>query len=102
MTQHRRKPDQNFVGTAHLLAQRIAPWHARDIGMPCDPHKYSEVFEIPVSALREVGVITRVSVDVVSPGYSPNLGPDIRIIRQREYQGAFPCIVVTLYEVDCS
>jgi hypothetical protein len=102
MTHRRQKPDQHFRGTEHLLAQKIAPWHARDIGIPCDPTKYADVFEIPVAALREGEVITRVSADVVSPGYSPNLGPDIRIIRQREYQDAFPFIVVTLYEVGCS
>jgi|SoiMethySBSTD1v2_1073268.scaffolds.fasta_scaffold382938_1 hypothetical protein len=102
MAHLRQQPDQHFRGTEHLLAQKIAPWHARDIGMTCDPHQYADVLEIPVADLREGQVITRVSVDVVSPGYCPNLGPDIRVIRQREYQDAFPFIVVTLYEVDCS
>jgi hypothetical protein len=102
MTQHRQKPDQNFVGTAHLLAQKLAPWDARAVGMTCDPTTYADVFEIPTAELREGEVITRVSTDVVSPGYSPDLGPDIRIIRQKEYQDVFPCIVVTLYEVDWS
>ena len=102
MPQRRQKPGQNFVGTEHLLAQKIAPWHARDIGVTCDPKKYTDVFEIPVADLREGQVITRTSVDVVSPGYNPNLGPNIRIIRQKTYQDGFPFIVFSLYEVDCS
>jgi len=100
MMQHRQKLDRDFVGTENLLAQNITPWHPRDIGVTCDPNKYSEVFEIPVAELREGKVLTRVSADLVSPGRSPILMPDIRVIRQREYQDAFPFIVFTLYEVD--
>jgi hypothetical protein len=102
MMQHRQKPDQYFRGTEHLLAQTLAPWHARDIGIPCDPNKYADVFEIPAAELREREVITRVSVDVLSPGHTPDLGPGIRIIRQQIYQDGFPSIAITLYEVDCS
>ena len=58
------------------------------------------LFEIPCAELREGDFLTHVSVDVVSPGYSPILMPGIRIIRQREYQKVFPFIVITLYEVD--
>src|SRR5262244_2451789 len=84
-----QKPNQHFRGTAHLLSQKIVPWHPRDIGVLCDPNTYTDVFEIPISDLRDGEIITRVSVDLVSPGYSPNLGPDIRVLRQREYQEAF-------------
>ena len=98
----KQKPDQNFRGTRHLLSHKIAPRDPRNIGKKCDPNEYSEVFEIPISELRTGKVITRVSADLVSPDHSPNLGPDIRVIRQREYQDAFPFIVLTLYEVDVS
>jgi len=100
MTQRRQKPDQHFVGTAHLLEWKLPPRLARDLGQPCNPTNYTDVFEIPCAELREGAVLTRVSVDVVSPGHSPILMPDIRIIRQRKYQDGFPFIVVTLYAVD--
>ena len=98
MQQLRLKPDQNFTGTKHLLEQTITLANVRAIGQECDPNKFSEVFEIPVSEL-ETRTYIRVTADLVSPGYGPNLVPDARVIRQRDYRDSFPFIVLTLYEM---
>ena len=99
MRQLKQKPDQNFVGTAHLLEQRIDQGGPRAIGQKCDPNAFSEVFEIPVSELGTGEINTHVSADLVSHGHGPNLVPNARVIRQREYRNSFPFIVLTLYEM---
>ena len=48
-------------------------------------NKFSEVFEIPVSELGVREIIIHISVDLVSHGYGPNVIPNARVIRQREY-----------------
>ena len=67
MQQLRLKPDQNFTGTKHLLEQTITLANIRAIGQECDPNKFSEVFEIPVSEL-ETRTYIRVTADLISPG----------------------------------
>ncbi len=98
MYRQKQKPDQNFAGTEHLLEQTITLTNVRSIGQECDPSHFLEVFEIPVHEL-ETKTYIRVTSDVVSPGYSPNLVPGVRVIRQIEYRYSFPCIVLTLYEM---
>jgi hypothetical protein len=98
MYRQKQKPDQNFAGTEHLLEQTITLSNVRSIGQECDPSDFSEVFEIPVHEL-ETKTYIRVTSDVVSPGYSPNLVPGAQVIRQKEYCDSFPCIVLTLYEM---
>ena len=95
MRKLKQKPDQNFVGPEHLLEQKIDQG-PRAIGEKCDPNKFSEVFEIPVSELGTREIIIHVSVDLVSHGYGPNVVPNARVIRQREYWDPFPFIVLTL------
>ena len=96
MRKLKQKPDQNFVGPEHLLEQKIDQG-PRAIGEKCDPNKFSEVFEIPVSELGTREIIIHVSVDLVSHGYGPNVVPNARVIRQREYWDPFPFIVLTLF-----
>ena len=99
MRQLKQKPDQNFVGTAHLLDQRITKDGPRAIGQECDVGAFSEVFEIPVAELGTTVLNTHVSADLISSGYGPNLVPNARIIRQKEYRDLFPFLVFTLYEM---
>ena len=99
MCQLKQKPDQNFVGAEHLLEQRIDQGGPRAIGQKCDPNAFSEVFEIPVSELGTGELNTHVSADLVSHGHSPNLVPNARVIRQKEYRDCVPFIFFTLYEM---
>jgi len=99
MCRLKQKPDQNFVGTEHLLDQRIDQAGPRAIGKKCDPNAFSEVFEIPVSELGTKTYNTHVSADLVSGGHRPILVPNARVIRQREFRDSFPFIVLTLYEM---
>ncbi len=99
MRQLKQKPDQNFVGTAHLLDQRITRDGPRAIGQKCDVHAFSEVFEIPITELGTMVLNTHVSADLISSGYGPKLVPNERIIRQKEYRDVFPFLVFTLYEM---
>ncbi len=99
MRQPKQRPDENFVGTAHLLDQRIDQKGPRAIGQECDLDVFSEVFEIPVGELGTTGLNTHVSADLVSYGHGPNLVPNARVIRQKEYRDVFPFLVFTLYEM---
>jgi len=99
MRQLKQRPDQNFVGTAHLLDQRIDQNGPRAIGQKCDLGFFSEVFEIPLAELRTTELNTHVSADLVSYGHGPNLVPNARVIRQKEYRDVFPFLVFTLYEM---
>jgi hypothetical protein len=98
MSQLKQKPDQSFAGTEHLLEQTITQANVRAIGQECYPDEFSEVFETPVSEL-ETRTYIRVTADLVSLGHGPNLVPDARVIRQRDYRDSFPFIVLTLYEM---
>jgi hypothetical protein len=97
MRQLKQRPDQKFVGTAHLLDQRIDQQGPRAIGQNCSPGVFSEIFEIPVAELGTGELNKHVSADLVSQGHGPNLVPNARVIRQREYEDVFPFIVFTLY-----
>ena len=99
MSQLKQRPNQDFVGTEHLLEQRIDQASPRAIGEKCDPSAWSEVFEIPISELGNVAYIRHVSADLVSPGNSPNFVPNARVIKQIVYRKSFPFIVLTLYEM---
>jgi hypothetical protein len=99
MAQLKQKPDQNFVGTEHLLDQRIDQAGSRAIGEECDPNEWCEVFEIPVSELGNGTYNTHVSADLVSHGNGPNLVPNARVIRQRKCRHSPPFVVLTLYEM---
>jgi hypothetical protein len=98
MPQKKQRPDQDFVGSENLLEQRIDQQGPRAIGQECDPSGFDEIFEIPVAELGTGELITHVSVDLVSQGHGPNLVPNARVIRQKEYRDVFPFIVITLYE----
>ena len=99
MAQTRQRPDQDFVGAENLLDQTIRQGTSREIGLRCDPHEWSEVFEFHVSAIRSVPHYTRVSIDVVSTGCSPNFVPNARIVSQRKFRTVVPFVVATLYEM---
>jgi hypothetical protein len=98
MYKQKRKPDRSFAGTENLLEQTITHAKVRSIGQKCDPNEFSEVFEIPVSEL-ETRTYILVTADLVSLGHGPNLVPNARVIRQKEYRDVFPFIVFTLYEM---
>ena len=99
MAQTRQKPDQSFVGAENLLDQTIRQRTSRDIGRLCDPREWSDVFEFHVSAIRSGAHYTRVSIDLVSPGCSPNFVPNVRIVSQRKFRTVVPFVVATLYEM---
>ena len=99
MCKQKQKPDQNFVGTEHLLDQGIDQEGPRAIGEMCDQNTFSEVFVIPVSELGTSRYNTHVSADLVSHGHSPNLVPNAQVIRQKEYRDSFPFVLFTLYKM---
>ena len=94
----KQKPDQNFVGTENLQEQTITLANVRSIGDDCDPNNFSEVFEIDASQL-ETKTFIRVTADLVSNNYGPNLVPNARIVKQSKFRHSSPFLVLTLYEM---
>jgi len=98
MTEQRQRPDCNFIGSEHLLAQRVG--RARGIASRCDPAQYTGVFRIAISELDSAtGEVVRVSVDLVSDGADPELGPGVLVRRRSQYGRVAPFIAISLYEV---
>ena len=94
--EQRQKPDSNFTGSEHMLAQRVG--RERGIASRCDPAQYSGVFQISTAELDSDHVM-RVSIDLVSEGAIPDLGPGALVLRRERYGTASPFIAVSLYEV---
>ena len=75
MRRPKQRPDQNFLGTEHLLDQRIDQAGPRAIGETCDPAAWSDVFEIPVCELGTSVRNTHVSADLGFTKLQPELCP---------------------------
>jgi hypothetical protein len=99
MRQLKQRPDQNFA-VQHIFWTR---------GLVKKGPVQSDKCVIPTLSLSssrspsiELGngeLNTHVSADLISHGHGPNLVPDARVIRQKEYRDVFPFIVFTLYEM---
>jgi len=96
MKEQRQKPDSNFTGSEHMLAQRVG--RERGIASRCDPAQYSDVFQISTGEL-DSDHIMRVSIDLVSEGATADLGPGALVLRRDRYGTAPPFIAISLYEV---
>ena len=96
MVEKRQKPDQNFMGTEHMLAQRVG--RERGITTRCDPVQYSGVFQISAKELDSDRPV-RVSIDLVSEGVRPDLGAGVHVLRRDTYGTVPPFIAISLYEV---
>jgi len=95
MVEQRQKPDQNFKGTEHMLAQRVG--RERGITSRCDPSQYSGIFQISANELDSDRPV-RVSIDLVAEGVRPDLGPGLLVLRRGIYGTASPFIAISLYE----
>ena len=96
MKEQRQRPDHSFIGSEHMLAQRIG--RNRGIAPRCDPAQYSSVFQISAKELDSDRAV-RVSIDLVSEGVRPNLEHGALVLRRERYGTASPFIAISLYEV---
>ncbi len=94
---HLRKPDEFFRGTEALFALAIQPGEVPLHTIPCEPEKYSELFEIGSEQLPPEHHYT-LAVDLVEPGCSmiPVLGK--QIVAQMSFRDASPWILVTIWK----
>lgn len=91
-----QKPDCAFKGTKNLASFGLAAGEHLLLNQPCDPSKFSEVFEIPAALLRPEKYSTYVYTDLVEPGVAPVLFPGATILKQATFKDAEPWIVITL------
>ena len=96
MKEQRQRPDHNFFGAEHMLAQRVG--RQRGITSRCDPAQYSGVFQISAKELDSDRAV-RVSIDLVSEGVRPDLGPGVLVLRRERYGKVSPFVAISLYEV---
>jgi hypothetical protein len=90
-----QKPDADFKGTANMVMVPTGPDRPRAFGVICDPTKFSEVMEVPVSILSPNE--TFVSVDLTEPRGAPsNNTSDGRILDQRRFKDSIPWILVSV------
>ena len=89
------KPDSTFKGTKNLASFGLAAGEHLMLNQPCDPTKFSEVFEIPVDLLRPEKYCTYVYADLCEPGVPPILYPQAVILKQATFKDSEPWIVIT-------
>jgi len=74
--QHQKpKPDSSFQGTKQMVTRPISSDEPRLVGVICDPTKFDEVMEVPVSMLSSKKYETNIAVDVTEPGGEPIITP---------------------------
>ena len=92
-----QKPNSNFKGTINMVARPIASNEPRAFGVICDPTKFSEVMEIPVTMLSPKTYETYVSIDVTEANGSPSPNTsDGQILIQRVFKESVPWIMVSI------
>lgn len=98
LVQKKRQPDASFKDAVNVVTWGLDSAGHTALNLPCDPHDFSEVFEIPISLLRPEKYKTHVSVDIVEPRTEPLLVPGAKVLQQEQYRDAVPWIVLTLFE----
>jgi hypothetical protein len=88
----------NFRATENVINVGIACDEPRKLNRSCQPTDFAEILEIPIVELSAEKYFTFLSVDLAEPGQQVSFDPDVKIIRQRNFQDRVPWIVVTLYE----
>ena len=97
----RQKIDDSFRGTEQVIQTPIYLSEVHSINRPCDPEKFSGVFEIPGTDLSPdlQGCRTSISVDVIQPGSPPLSNPGSRVVRQMIFKDTTPHLCVSLWEM---
>jgi hypothetical protein len=92
-----QKPDPSFKGSLNMITRPIASHEPRAFGVTCDPAKFSEVMEVPVSMLSPKKYETQVSIDVTEPGGPPSINTsDGQILAQQAFKDSSPWILVSV------
>ncbi len=91
-----QKPDSNFQGTKQMVTRPISSDEPRLVGVICDPTKFDEVMEVPVSMLSSKKYETNIAVDVTEPGGQAIITPGGKILLQHAFADTIPWILVTV------
>jgi hypothetical protein len=92
-----QRPDSNFKGTVNWISLPTASREPRAFGVICDPAKFSEVMEVPVSILSPKTYETYVSIDLTEPDGSPSINTsDGQILAQQRFKDSIPWILVSV------
>ncbi len=91
-----QKPDSNFQGTKQMVTRPISSDEPRLVGVICDPTKFDEVMEVPVSMLSSKKYETNIAVDVTEPGGQAIITPGGKILLQHALADTIPWILVTV------
>jgi hypothetical protein len=83
-----QKPDASFQGTKQMVTRPISSEEPRLVGVICDPTKFDEVMEVPVSMI---------SPKKYEPGGQPIITPGGQILLQHAFDDAVPWILVTVF-----
>jgi hypothetical protein len=84
--------------TLNLQTLGIAADEVLAINCSCDPIKFSQVFEIPITELSSDKYRTIISVDATPPGGQPTITKGARVLMQWTKKDSVPWIVVSLFE----
>jgi len=97
IAERRQKPDSDFRGTEHLITRPIASDEPRAFGESCDPAKFSDLMELPISMISSKKYETNIAVDLTEPHGEPIITPGGKIIAQKSFTDSIPWILVTVF-----
>jgi hypothetical protein len=95
--QQRQKPDSDFHGTEQLITRPISSDEPRAFGVICDPSKFSEVMEVPISMISSKKYETSIAVDLTEPNGEPIITPGGKILAWHSFTDSIPWISVTVF-----
>ena len=79
-----------------MVTRPISSDEPRLVGVICDPTKFDEVMEVPVSMLSSKKYETNIAVDVTEPGGQAIITPGGKILLQHALADTIPWILVTV------
>jgi hypothetical protein len=92
----RQAPDAKFAGKENVVTFGLAAGEARAINVPCDPNKYTSVFEVGEKSLPPEKYHMHLAIDFASTNEgSTAVGT---ILQEAVHSASTPRILVTLFE----
>jgi hypothetical protein len=92
-----QKPDSNFKGSMNWVTRPISSDEPRAFGEICDPAKFAEIMEIPISIVSAKKYDTQVSIDLTDSHGSPSINTsDGKILAKRIFKDEIPWILVSV------
>jgi hypothetical protein len=95
--QKHQKPDSNFKGTKQMVSRPISCDEPRAFGEVCDPTRFDDIMEVPISLISHKKYETMIAVDLTEPDGAPIITPGANILVQRAFNDSIPWILVTLF-----